>query len=178
MQAQDHPQSKRLWNFQKVITPSTCCIIFSPCMCTCCGLPPAHCTLHSSSNLEGNTLLSFLMCSKVKHKRGRNKQSLFSSKHSWNSRLLLLRHTNRLSLVTSSLGVLTSHLRIGKMKDSKMDATNYVWSYPKAPVVPKTPVGADLLETLKILTELVVQHVSHDLEETKRVIFQVSKRAK
>ena len=32
--------------------------------------------------------------------------------------------------------------------------------------MPKTPVGADLLETLKILTELVVQHVSHDLEET------------
>ena len=91
----------------------------SPCKCTCCGLPPAHCTLHSSSNLEGNTLLSFLMCSKVKHKRGRNKQSLFSSKHSWNSRLLLLRHTNRLSLVTSSLGVLTSHLRMGVMKDSK-----------------------------------------------------------
>ena len=36
-------------------------------------------------------------------------------------------------------------------------------SYPKAPVVPKTPVGADLLQTLKILTKLVVQHVGHDL---------------
>ena len=29
--------------------------------------------------------------------------------------------------------------------------------------MPKTPVGANLLQTLKILTELVVQHVSHDL---------------
>merc|ERR1719270_1265498 len=57
--------------------------------------------------------------------------------------LLLLRHTNSFSLVTSSLGVLSSH--------------------PKAPVVPKTPVGTDLLQTLKVLTKLVVQDVSHDL---------------
>ena len=35
--------------------------------------------------------------------------------------------------------------------------------------MPKTPVGADLLETLKILTELVVQHVRHDLEETSYI---------
>ena len=32
--------------------------------------------------------------------------------------------------------------------------------------MPKTPVGANLLQTLKILTELVVQHVSHDLRHT------------
>ena len=43
--------------------------------------------------------------------------------------------------------------------------------------MPKTPVGADLLETLKILTELVVQHVSHDLEETE-LYSRCPKRAK
>ena len=59
---------------------------------------------------------AFIMCSRCKaasrkHKRGRNKLSLFSSKHSRSCRLLLLWHTNRLSLVTSSLGVLTPHLK-------------------------------------------------------------------
>ena len=44
-------------------------------------------------------------------------------------------------------------------------ATNLLRSYPKAPVVPKTPVGTDLLQALKILTELVVQHIRHDLEQ-------------
>ena len=43
----------------KVVHPSTFYIMVSPCMYTCCGQPPAHCMLHSSSNLEGNTLLSF-----------------------------------------------------------------------------------------------------------------------
>ena len=31
--------------------------------------------------------------------------------------------------------------------------------------MPKTPVGTDLLQALKILTELVVQHVRHDLQK-------------
>ena len=42
--------------------------------------------------------------------------------------------------------------------------------------MPKTPVGTDLLETLKILTELVVQHVSHDLEQV--LYSRCPKRAK
>ena len=36
-------------------------------------------------------------------------------------------------------------------------------SGPEAPVVTQTTMGADLLQTLKVLTELVVQDVGHHL---------------
>merc|ERR1719147_332236 len=59
------------------------------------------------------------------------------------AQLFLLGHTNSLSLVSGGLGVLTPN--------------------PEAPVVPQTSVGTDLLQTLQVLTELVVQQVSHHL---------------
>ena len=57
--------------------------------------------------------------------------------------LLLLGHTNSFSLVASGLGVLSSG--------------------SEAPVVTQTTMGADLLETLQVLTKLVVQDVGHHL---------------
>ena len=57
--------------------------------------------------------------------------------------LLLLGHTHGLSLVASGLGVLTSDT--------------------ETPVVTEPTVGPDLLESLKILTQLVVEDVGHDL---------------
>ena len=57
--------------------------------------------------------------------------------------LLLLGHTHGLSLVSGGLGVLTSHT--------------------ETPVVTEPTVGPDLLESLKILTQLVVEDVGHDL---------------
>jgi len=57
--------------------------------------------------------------------------------------LLLLGDTDGFSLVASGLGVLTSGT--------------------KTPVVTETTVSPDLLESLKILTELVVKDVGHDL---------------
>merc|ERR1719211_200371 len=57
--------------------------------------------------------------------------------------LLLLGDTDGLSLVASGLGVLTSGT--------------------ETPVVTEATVGPDLLEPLKILTELVVKDVGHDL---------------
>merc|ERR1719464_48513 len=57
--------------------------------------------------------------------------------------LLLLGHTHGLSLVSSGLGVLTSNT--------------------ETPVVTEPTVSSDLLEALKILTELVVEDVGHDL---------------
>ena len=57
--------------------------------------------------------------------------------------LLLLGHTHGLSLVASGLGVLTSDT--------------------ETPVVTEPTVGSDLLESLKILTQLVVEDVGHDL---------------
>ena len=57
--------------------------------------------------------------------------------------LLLLGHTHGLSLVASGLGVLTS--------DSE------------TPVMTKTTVSPDFLQTLQIFTELVVQEISHYL---------------
>ena len=57
--------------------------------------------------------------------------------------LLLLGHTHGFSLVSSGLGVLTSHT--------------------ETPVVTEPTVGPDLLESLKILTQLVVEDVGHDL---------------
>lgn len=58
-------------------------------------------------------------------------------------RLLLLGHSHSLSLVASSLGVLSSG--------------------SEAPVVTKTTMSSDLLKTLQVLTNLVVQDVSHHL---------------
>ena len=57
--------------------------------------------------------------------------------------LLLLGHTHSFSLVSGGLGVLTSHT--------------------ETPVVTEPTVGPDLLESLKILTQLVVEDVGHDL---------------
>ena len=57
--------------------------------------------------------------------------------------LLLLGDTDGFPLVSSGLGVLTSDT--------------------EAPVVTETTVSPDLLESLKILTELVVKDVGHDL---------------
>ena len=57
--------------------------------------------------------------------------------------LLLLGHTHGFSLVSGGLGVLTSHT--------------------ETPVVTEPTVGPDLLESLKILTQLVVEDVGHDL---------------
>ena len=57
--------------------------------------------------------------------------------------LLLLGHTHGLSLVSGGLGVLTSDT--------------------ETPVVTEPTVGPDLLESLKILTQLVVEDVGHDL---------------
>ena len=57
--------------------------------------------------------------------------------------LLLLGHTHGFSLVSSGLGVLTSHT--------------------ETPVVTEPTVSSDLLESLKILTELVVEDVGHHL---------------
>ena len=57
--------------------------------------------------------------------------------------LFLLGHTDSFSLVTGGLGVLTSHT--------------------ETPVVTETTVSPDLLESLKILTQLVVEDVGHDL---------------
>jgi hypothetical protein len=56
---------------------------------------------------------------------------------------LLLRHTHSLSAATSGLGVLTTHT--------------------EAPVVTETPVVPDLLEALKVVTELGVDLVGGDL---------------
>ena len=57
--------------------------------------------------------------------------------------LLLLGDTNGPSPASSCLGVLTADT--------------------DTPVVTQATMGADLLETLKILTELVVKHVGHNL---------------
>ena len=57
--------------------------------------------------------------------------------------LFLLGHTDSFSLVTGGLGVLTSHT--------------------ETPVVTQTTMGANLLQTLQVLTELVVQDVGHHL---------------
>ena len=57
--------------------------------------------------------------------------------------LLLLGHTNSFSLVASGLGMLSSG--------------------SEAPVVTQTTMGADLLQTLQVLTKLVVQDVGHHL---------------
>ena len=57
--------------------------------------------------------------------------------------LFLLGHSDCLALVTGGLGVLAPHT--------------------EAPVVTKTTVGADLLQTLEILTKLVVEDVGHHL---------------
>ena len=57
--------------------------------------------------------------------------------------LLLLGDTDGFPLVSSGLGVLTSDT--------------------EAPVVTEPTVSPDLLESLKILTELVVKDVGHDL---------------
>ena len=57
--------------------------------------------------------------------------------------LFLLGHSDGFSLVTSGLGVLSSD--------------------PEAPVVTEATVGADLLETLEVLTKLVVEDVGHHL---------------
>ena len=58
--------------------------------------------------------------------------------------LLLLGHTDGLTLVTGGLGVLTAHTQ--------------------APVVTQTPVGTNLLQPLEVLTQLVVKDVGHDLQ--------------
>ena len=57
--------------------------------------------------------------------------------------LFLLGHTNSFSLVASGLGVLSSGA--------------------ETPVVTQTTVSSDLLQTLQILTKLVVEDVGHDL---------------
>ena len=57
--------------------------------------------------------------------------------------LLLLGDTDGFSLVSGGLGVLTSDT--------------------ETPVVTEPTVGPDLLESLKILTQLVVEDVGHDL---------------
>ena len=57
--------------------------------------------------------------------------------------LLLLGDTDGLTATTGGLGVLTSDT--------------------EAPVVTQTTMGADLLQTLKVLTKLVVQDVGHHL---------------
>ncbi len=57
--------------------------------------------------------------------------------------LLLLGNTDGLTTATSSLGVLTTNL--------------------DTPVVAETTVSADLLQTLKILTELVIKSVGQNL---------------
>ena len=57
--------------------------------------------------------------------------------------LFLLGHSDCLALVTGGLGVLAPHT--------------------EAPVVTQTTVGADLLQTLEILTKLVVEDVGHHL---------------
>ena len=57
--------------------------------------------------------------------------------------LLLLRYTNGATATASGLGMLTSST--------------------ETPVVTKTTMSTDLLQTLQIFTELVVQKVSHNL---------------
>ena len=57
--------------------------------------------------------------------------------------LLLLGHTHSFSLVSGGLGVLTAHT--------------------ETPVVTEPTMSPDLLESLKILTQLVVEDVGHDL---------------
>lgn len=57
--------------------------------------------------------------------------------------LLLLGHTHGLTLVTGGFGMLTAGTQ--------------------SPVMTQTSVSPDLLQSLKVLTQLVVQHVSHDL---------------
>ena len=57
--------------------------------------------------------------------------------------LFLLGHSDCLALVTGGLGVLAPDT--------------------EAPVVTQTTVGADLLQTLEILTKLVVEDVGHHL---------------
>ena len=57
--------------------------------------------------------------------------------------LFLLGHTDSLALVAGGLGVLAPD--------------------PEAPVVTETTVGADLLEALEVLTELVVEEISQNL---------------
>ena len=45
-------------------------------------------------------------------------------------------------------------------------------TYPESPVMPETPVSTDLLQTLKILTELVVQDIGHDLDKNELTRFK------
>merc|ERR1711955_170971 len=59
--------------------------------------------------------------------------------------LLLLGHTHSASSAAGGLGVLTAHAQ--------------------APVVSQAAVGADLLESLEVLTQLVVQLVGQHLAE-------------
>ena len=68
--------------------------------------------------------------------------------------LLLLGHPHGLSLVASGLGVLPSG--------------------PQAPVMPQTTVSADLLEPLQVLSDLVVQDVSHDLVSLAVLVIPLS----
>ena len=65
--------------------------------------------------------------------------------------------------MTSGLGVLTPHLAKHKRSRGNVPTNMSTQTHPKAPVVPKTPVGTNLLQALKILTELVVQKVRKDL---------------
>ena len=57
--------------------------------------------------------------------------------------LLLLGDTNSLTLVTGSLGMLTTDTQ--------------------APIMTQTSVGANLLQTLQVLTKLVVEHIGQSL---------------
>ncbi len=57
--------------------------------------------------------------------------------------LLLLGDTNSLTLVTGGLGMLTTDTQ--------------------APIMTQTSVGADLLQTLQVLTKLVVEHIGQSL---------------
>lgn len=71
------------------------------------------------------------------------KESLHKPQETANSLALLLADTDGAATATSGLGVLTTDTQ--------------------APVVTETAVGADLLEALKILTELAVQTVGNNL---------------
>lgn len=70
--------------------------------------------------------------------------------------LLLLGHTNSTSSTASGLGMLTSG--------------------PEAPVVSETPVKSDFLHPLHILSHLVVQTVSNDLQQEVALLILYASR--
>ena len=149
-----------IWTLHQNLTCNThpACILAMPCLqhTVCCTHP---------SNLEGNALASaFIQVDQGNTREGAINVVYSLPNHSrGNCCVYFFLDTPTVFPLWPVVLVcwpLTWQLR----RDKKYSMGKYSSkTYPQAPVMPKTPVGANLLQTLKILTELVVQHVSHDL---------------